>query len=477
MVSKSIDWSIIGSVFGLLTAVLWISFTTSHWYMALVPVLFLVLYYVGFSFIRWWHLLFLVAPLSINLEHTPLGFGIALPTEPILISMLAVLFAESLFRRVVDQRLWQMGITKAIIFYVLWMFVTALTSTDLIVSLKSVVSTVWFVGPIFFLGTTLLTKTENPLKIIELYLWPFCGVAIYAIVHLMMYNFAEKPSMWVMHPFYKDHTQIGAVYAMMIPLSFLLFVEKKGFLKWSYLVMTAIFIVGLYCTFSRASVLSLAVGVVVYFLLILKTSPRRLALLLVVVGMAVIMSVGALIQDLERNNQESSENFVENIESVSNISTDASNLERLNRWACAVDMFTERPVFGWGPGTYKFEYAKFQRSSLRTIISTDFGDVGSSHSEYLGPLAESGLLGFLSIVILFGTIFFTGFAIRQIVTEPKTRRLLIAVTVALSTYLFHGLINEFLTTDKVSIPFWGLVAILASISLKVSSTDQELSST
>ncbi len=56
---------------------------------------------------------------------------------------------------------------------------------------------------------------------------------------------------------------------------------------------------------------------------------------------------------------------------MTNISSDASNLERINRWDCAISMFKERPFFGYGPGTYMFQYAKYQLKKNRTIISTN----------------------------------------------------------------------------------------------------------
>ena len=60
---------------------------------------------------------------------------------------------------------------------------------------------------------------------------------------------------------------------------------------------------------------------------------------------------------LEKNSQDSSDSFVEHIESMSNVTTDASNLERINRWKSAIRLFQERPHLGWGPGTYQFHYA------------------------------------------------------------------------------------------------------------------------
>ena len=35
----------------------------------------------------------------------------------------------------------------------------------------------------------------------------------------------------------------------------------------------------------------------------------------------------------------------------------------------AIELFIKRPFFGWGPGTYAFVYAPFQKSKDLTIIA------------------------------------------------------------------------------------------------------------
>ena len=53
---------------------------------------------------------------------------------------------------------------------------------------------------------------------------------------------------------------------------------------------------------------------------------------------------------VQKNDAEhTTENFSERLESMSNISSDASNLERLNRWNSAIKLFLKRPFWGWGP--------------------------------------------------------------------------------------------------------------------------------
>jgi O-antigen ligase len=169
-----------------------------------------------------------------------------------------------------------------------------------------------------------------------------------------------------------------------------------------------------------------------------------------------------IVMNLESNRQDTSDDLGEHLKSISNISTDASNLERLNRWNSAFRMFNERPVFGFGPGTYSFMYAPYQLSSEKTIISTNAGDMGNAHSEYIGPLAESGFLGMLSFLAVSIAIVATGWRLYQRMEKGPQRAVILAVLLGIVTYLIHGTLNNFLDTDKASVPFWGFAAMLVA---------------
>ena len=129
-------------------------------------------------------------------------------------------------------------------------------------------------------------------------------------------------------------------------------------------------------------------------------------------------------------------------------------------------MFLDRPVFGWGAGTYQFEYAGFQTSQLRTNISTNNADLGNAHSEYLGPLAEQGLLGLVGILALLGATLHWGFKLQRTLKQGDDKRLAMAMFLGLITYFVHGIMNNFLDTDKASAPFWGFLAVLVLLDLK-----------
>jgi len=187
------------------------------------------------------------------------------------------------------------------------------------------------------------------------------------------------------------------------------------------------------------------------------------------VGLAVLIGIALSWTQIQivlakNKHEHTTTNFDERLQSAANISSDASNLERLNRWGAAWNMFKEKPVFGFGPGTYALEYAPYQDPEKLTIISTNFGNQGNAHSEYLGPMAEMGAFGILSVIAFVAALFYSGIMLlinikRYAPEEKQLYTLILCVVLAMSTYFFHGLLNNYLDTDKASIPVYGAAAM------------------
>ncbi len=125
-------------------------------------------------------------------------------------------------------------------------------------------------------------------------------------------------------------------------------------------------------------------------------------------------------------------------------------------------MYKEKPVFGWGPGTYQFNYAPFQYSYEKTIISTNAGNMGNAHSEYLGTLSESGFLGMISFVLILIYVFITSVKVYNKATSKSLKILIASIICGLITYYAHGFLNNFLDIDKIAVPFWGFIAIIVA---------------
>lgn len=235
----------------------------------------------------------------------------------------------------------------------------------------------------------------------------------------------------------------------------------RGFVR---IVLVIVFI-GLILSYARAAWVSMVAAFGVWVLLRLKIRFKPLFIAFLVTVAVILAFQTQILMYLERNNTESSANLSEHVSSISNISSDASNLERINRWNCAIRMFKEKPFVGWGPGTYMFNYAPYQISAHRTIISTNSADGGNAHSEYLGPMAESGFMGMITFLILIGIVIYTAVHAYSRTNDKRLKTIVMGALLGLITYYVHGILNNFLDTDKLSVPFWGFTAIIVAVDI------------
>ena len=433
----------------------------------------IVLAIVLIAIVRMDKMLLLIAfftPLSLPLHRltSGLSFDMNLPTEPLLFGVLILFLFKVIVDREFDRKLFKHPVSFALYFYLSWMFITALTSTMPIVSLKFWLSKIWFLVAFYLLGYLLFQNKKNIYRFVGLYCGAFMIVIFYAWIRHYSYGFYnEQAAHIVMIPFFNDHTSYGAMLAFFIPflIGLTFFKEFGTIYRFLAGIALIIFLIALVLSYTRAAWLSLVIVAGVWLIIKLKMRFRPLFIAGLSVLAIVLLFQTQILMFLERNNQESSANLASHISSMTNVSTDASNLERINRWSCAIRMFEEKPFFGWGPGTYMFQYAPFQLTPQRTIISTNSADMGNAHSEYLGPLAESGFLGMLSFILLVVVILYIGVHAYTRAREKEVRLIILSSLIGLMTYLLHGLLNNFLDTDKASVPFWAFVSIIVVFDL------------
>lgn len=431
-----------------------------------LPFMLLIGVWVFFAPSKLFFVLVLLAPLSIPLRRIIPGleFDFWFPTEPILVFLLVMLFLKSLRDRFFAKSLLEEPLFWAMIFYIGWMMIAIITSEMPIVSVKYILVRFWFIGVFFYLAYVLFRQnTVNVNRFLVLYIAGLFVVSVLSIIKQARFGlFNHYVAHQASSPFFIDHTSYGAALALVIPVSIALAVnEKRKRLKNLLWGLSLFFVLALLLSYSRAAWLSFIIASAVWVLILLKVRFRRLILPTLIILAAFFVFQEEIFWKLERNTTDSSGDFTEHVQSIINIKSDASNLERINRWDAAINMFKERPLFGWGPGTYQFQYAPFQMSYNKTIISTNFGTGGNAHSEYLGLLAESGvpaLLGFLLIVFF---ALATGFrTIKMDGLLPAERNIVTACLIGLITYVFHGALNNFLDVDKIAVLFWGYMAIM-----------------
>jgi len=432
-----------------------------------IPVVIAILGLAFFSLDKLMLFIVFVTPLSITLTDKQFNVGLSLPTEPLLFGVMCMVFFKWLLPVKPDVKFWRHPIVLSILFYLFWMLVTTITSEMPVVSLKYFIAKLWFIIPYFYV---MVYVFKNNQKNYDIFLWLFLVsmslVAIYTIYMHSLHNFDKASSTWVMYPLFKEHTSWGAVLAMVYPIS-IYFVVKKGDLgiravaTFLFIILTAAVIL----SYTRAAWVSLLAAGGVFVLLYFKVKFSRLVVI-GFVGLAMLYSAkDEIAKKFEGNKQDSSEQLGEHVTSITNVSTDASNMERINRWKSAYRMFEERPMMGWGPGVYMFKYAPFQSPFEKTIISTNAGNRGNAHSEYLGALAETGILGMTSVILLVTMLMIYGINLYHTLEIGPLKSYVLLAILGLITYFTHAFLNNFLDMDKASAPVWGFAAIIVSIDI------------
>lgn len=463
-----------GGAFALLNGLL----VANEFYFApLLPVILLIVLLAFFALDKLVLLIVFLTPLSVNLTDVGLGVGLTLPTDPLLFGVMLMFILKLIAERKFDKKIADHPVTLAIIISLVWMAITTATSEMPLVSLKFLVSRLWYVITFYFVTTQIFRKFKNIKLYVAMYVTAFVGIIGYTIIHHAMYGFLEQPAHWVMSPFFNDHTSYGAALAMFYPLLVGLVFSNHYSRSWKvvFIGLLALFTIALILSYTRAAWVSLVGALGIYIIMRLRIKFLTVLSLGVVFIVALALSWDTIVMKLEKNRQDSSAELTEHVQSITNISTDASNLERLNRWSSAWRMFKARPFVGWGPGTYMFQYAPFQLSAEKTIISTNAGDKGNAHSEYIGPLAESGVFGMLSFLIIIIAVIYSAVDLYPKMKNEEHRLYLVTLFLGLITYLIHGLLNNFLDTDKASAPFWGFIAAIVAIQVYHNESNKEKS--
>ena len=197
-------------------------------YLSLISLALLAIYFAIYYTEQTFLALAFFTPLSVNIEEYVDGFGLFLPTEPILFGlMILLLMIQANKGRLIDRRIWQNPIVIAVSFYLFWTFVTCVTSTHPATSFKFLLAKLWFIIPLLFFGPMVYRKRGN----VKVFLWLFVIAMIIAISYTLVihasYGFGEQEGHWVMWPFFKDHTIYGSAVAFLIPILFAIYFSKK----------------------------------------------------------------------------------------------------------------------------------------------------------------------------------------------------------------------------------------------------------
>ena len=156
---------------------------------------------------------------------------------------------------------------------------------------------------------------------------------------------------------------------------------NKIFLK----ILEVIAIVSIVLLQSRLGLFSLILVYILFFF-IYKDKRKHYVISLLIVFLSSISlssSDGSKVIDKNYN--------------ILNIESDESLNQRLNFYSIAIELFNQKPIFGHGIGSWKYESLAYKKSEDNTVLIPYY-----THNDFLQILVETGIIGLgIYFVILF----------------------------------------------------------------------------
>jgi len=438
-----------------------------------MPLLPIVLFISIVDFKKLYYLLYAAVPVSIAVEVGG-GFSTDLPSEPIMIglSLIAILHLIVNRPKAIGSFI-KHPITVLLILHLVWTFISVLNSEYSTIGIKFFLAKIWYVLPFYFLSGMLLTDNRSILRIFKFSVIPMIGLILIILARHSIDGFSFTKVNFVMGPCFINHVAYGALVAILLPFLVLLInnVSAKygGFnisRNWKILLL-GLFVFALFQSFCRAAIVAVIIAIVAYVIINLKLIKSSIFVSLI--GLA-----GVLIY-LEDNNQylEYAPEYTQAVShqrfdkliSATSEGKDVSTMERVYRWVAGSRMIADRPIVGFGPGSFPAAYKPYTVNNFKTYVSKN-EDGSSIHSTFLMQFVDQGIVGGLIFLILTIVSLIAGQRIYHETGDALTKQIVLSVLLCLIIINSMNLINDLLESDKVGAYYFTCLAVLVIIDIR-----------
>ncbi len=438
------------------------------WFLAAVPAAVLLGYLAVVDFRQIFYILFFFIPLTVEV-WLPNGVVTDMPTEQIAVGLTGIYLLYVLRNgKNMPSDFLLHPISLMLLLHLGWLYLTAITSEDFIISLKFSLAKIWYVTPFYFLAGSLL-KTEKQMQVLTwTVLAPLSFTILYVLKNFAVYGFDFADVNKVMSPFYRNKVAFACMLSVFLPFAwFMRQGYKKYSLRWVLLAgATVLILIGVQFSYTRAAYVTIAMGVGAYFFI-------KWRLMKIAVPIAAILAVLYIAAMIRHNNYLDHKPVYEktithedfsDLLSATTKGRDVSTMERVYRWVAGGHMAAERPWLGWGPGTFTYFYKTYALSGFRTYVS-DNKEGSGIHCYYLMTLVEQGFVGLILFTGLVFIVLLKGETIYHQTSDPSRRRMLLAALI--SAVIIDGLllINDLVETDKIGSFFFLCMAIVVNVDL------------
>lgn len=419
----------------------------------------------------WVYLLFFMTlPFSIEI-YLPSGLGTDLPTEPLMLVLTAISIVLFLYRlRSIPKAYLYNPISYILIFHVFWIFFTTIYSQNQVVSIKYFLAKCWYVIPFFFLGMYILQDKKWTIRWRSFFTVALTISVTYVMIRHAAVGFSFDGINKAGSPIYRNHVNYAALLVVFLPYLWSLWAdikEKYSLKSWIVLGVMAYMILAIYFTYTRAAHVCV-VFILAGYWVVRQGWLRQMAysaILVLTLGISMMFVNNRYLDfapDYERTvTHHSYDNLLEATYKMEDLST----MERVYRWVAGIQMIQEKPLLGFGPGTFYFFYKSYSVNSFKTYVSHN-PDKSGIHNYYLMTFVEQGVLGFLIFLLLNIIALFYGERVYHRLTDPYEKRLVMASILSLIVINAMLLINDLIEADKVGPFFFFNLAVIVVYGVK-----------
>lgn len=404
-------------------------------------------------------------PLSVE-QSLPGGFATDLPSEQFMWLLTLISIGWFLMNwRKVDGSFLKNPITLAVLAHLFWTIVTTSSSQLFVISFKFLLAKLWYLIVFYFLAARYL-KEERDFKE---FLWWFFVPLMYGITTVVVRHaalgFSFEEVGYVMWPHFRNHVMYACLLAIFLPyIWYGVYWYRRFSWKWWLLVLGILYcIFAINFAYTRAAYVALVAAIGIYW--VVRWRLMKAALVTVALCFALLISfLGTrdnwleFAPDYEKTiTHNSFDNLLEATVKLEDIST----MERVYRWVAASYMIQERPLMGYGPGTFYSHYKNYTVSSFKTYVS-DNPERSGIHNYYLMVTVEQGLPGLFFFLLLCVVVMLRGESLYHSTTDLSRRRTLMAALLCFALSNLLMLMNDFLETDKLGSLYFMSIAVLAN---------------
>jgi putative inorganic carbon (HCO3(-)) transporter len=243
---------------------------------------------------------------------------------------------------------------------------------------------------------------------------------------------------------FPNYNHFAAYLGMVIPGTVALWWVEKSPRRPMLLLLTGIMIAGLFFTLSRGGIGGFLVGMVLFVILLPKagTYKKRWWSTLAILVITVVMMVLTVREPLSMR-------WIKTGEIIP--------LSRTTLWQTSLHAFLDRPVFGFGLGTFRIVFPFYNQNAIS-------GYYRHALNDYLEWLSELGIVGFVLAAAMVIALFYSLVKIARKHRSSDMQIIVIASIISVLILLINALVNFPFHIPAISITLAALAAIPIALS-------------